>query len=161
MKKGFTLIETVVAMGVFSLLTVTTSLLLFGTLRGSKKAAAALAVRTEGANVINSITQELRYAKEITSPTPGPSSMPTTSITYKTLNQGDVILLCDNANKKIILGGSNLTSSKFNVSDCGFVYIPSSKTVSVDFKLSTTGTGSTILDEVQNVQFKTQVVLRN
>lgn len=65
--KGFTLIEVVIAIGIFAVLMVGTSLLLVGTLRGAKKASAQIAVRSEGAWAMNTITSTLRYAQRITS----------------------------------------------------------------------------------------------
>jgi len=64
--RGFTLIETVVAVGVFAVLVSMTSVLLVGALQGAKKAAATATVKGEGANAIRTMEQMLRFATDVT-----------------------------------------------------------------------------------------------
>ena len=104
MIKAFTLVETVVAVGIFAILATIGSLLLFGALRGSKKASAISLVRTEGVFAMDSMTSSLRYAHEIT----GCSA---TSITFD-----DITYTCDGG--KISSNSASLTSARVNVDSC-------------------------------------------
>lgn len=148
MSRAFTLVETVVAVGIFAILATIGSLLLFGALRGSKKASAISLVRTEGVFAMDSMTSSLRYAHEIT----GCSA---TSITFD-----DITYTCDNG--KISSNSANLTSTKINVDSCSISCSPTppkTKIVDINFTLSRKD-ATTVLDRAI-VPFQTQVVLRN
>ena len=148
MIKAFTLVETVVAVGIFAILATIGSLLLFGALRGSKKASAISLVRTEGVFAMDSMTSSLRYAHEIT----GCSA---TSITFD-----DITYTCDGG--KISSNSASLTSARVNVDSCTISCTPTppkTKTVDISFTLSRKD-ATTVLDRAI-VPFQTQVVLRN
>lgn len=147
-KKGFTLVETVVAVGIFAILATIGSLLLFGTLRGAKKSSAISLVRTEGVFAMDSMTSSLRYAHEIT----GCSA---TSITFD-----DITYTCDGG--EIASNSARLTSARVNVDTCVITCTPTppkTKTVDISFTLSRKD-ANTIL-ETAIVPFTSQVVLRN
>ena len=148
MIKAFTLVETVVAVGIFAILATIGSLLLFGALRGSKKASAISLVRTEGVFAMDSMTSSLRYAHEIT----GCSA---TSITFD-----DITYTCDGG--KISSNSASLTSARVNVDSCTISCTPTppkTKTVDISFTLSRKD-ATTVLDRAI-VPFQSQVVLRN
>lgn len=152
-KRGFTLIETVVAVGIFAILATIGSLLLFGTLRGAKKASAISLVRTEGVFALESMTSMLRFAQEVTSCT-------ATSITFTSLSGDNIVYTCDNG--RIASNSASLTSSRVNVDSCSISCSPTppkTKTVDLSFTLSRTN-ATTILDRAI-VPFSSQVVLRN
>ena len=145
MIKAFTLVETVVAVGIFAILATIGSLLLFGALRGSKKASAISLVRTEGVFAMDSMTSSLRYAHEIT----GCSA---TSITFD-----DITYTCDGG--KISSNSASLTSARVNVDSCTISCTPTppkTKTVDISFTLSRKD-ATTVLDRAI-VPFQTQVV---
>ena len=151
MERGFTLIETVVAVGIFAMLSVIGSTLLFGILRGSKKAAAIVAIRTEGSNIIDGLTQTIRFAKEI-------MVCNGTSIVFRPQIGGDVNYSCIGSN--IASGSANLNSSGVTVLSCaidcplptGTTDIRKAKYVNVSF---------TLKGAQAEIPFKSQVVLRN
>ena len=151
MNKGFTLIETVVAVGIFALLSVIGSTLLFGILRGSKKAAAVVAVRTEGANILNGITQTLRFADEI-------SVCNGTTIVFRPQIGGDITYSCNGTN--IASGSAALNTIPLKESSCSIACpLPSGI---IDFrKAKYVDIGFTLKGSQAEIPFKTQVVLRN
>lgn len=151
MKKGFTLIETVVAIGVFAMLSVIGSTLLFGILRGSKKAAAVLAVRTEGANILNGITQTLRFAEEIV-------NCQSNSITFISQFKSQIVYNCGVTT--IASGSANLNTIPVKDTSCSIV-CPLPSGITEIRKAKYVDIGFTLKSSQAEIPFKTQVVLRN
>ncbi|MBI5358541.1 type II secretion system protein [Candidatus Amesbacteria bacterium] len=151
MTRGFTLIETVVAVGVFAMLSVIGSTLLFGILRGSKKAASVVVVRTEGANILNSLTQTIRFAEEI-------SVCNGTSITFRPLVGNDITYSCTGTN--IASGSANLNSSQVTLSACA-ISCPLTTSITDVRKAKYVDLSFTLKGSQAEIPFKTQVVLRN
>lgn len=153
MTKGFTLIETVVAVGVFAVLSVVGSVLLFGILRGSKKSAAVSVVRAEGANIINNMTSMLRFAQEIS------------------ICSGNTITFIPQVGNNItyaIIGNSiasnsaAISSNQVIVNNLVFSCSPippKTKIININFLLKRDPTTS-VFDQAE-IPFQTQVVLRN
>ena len=158
MKKAFTLIEVIVAIGVFAVLTVILSLLLAGTLRGSKKAAATILVRGEGAYAIESMAAQLRFAKSITSCTGGSSVTVKTQVgadlTFSCLSSGDDVYLASNS--------ARLTTANVKITNCAGVFTcPADlRAVRITFGLQKTGSNLP-LEGTASIDFDTEVGLRN
>lgn len=155
MKKGFTLIETVVAIGVFAMLSVIGSTLLFGILRGSKKAGAVVAVRTEGANIINGITQTLRFANEI-------EYCEFNLIRFNSQFGSQTTYSCITNNNitYIASGSANLNTIPVKETSCSII-CPLPSGVTEIRKAKYVDIGFTLKSEQAEIPFKTQVVLRN
>lgn len=155
MKKAFTLIEVVVAMGVFAVLMVATSLLLISTLRGAKKSGAQISVRTEGARIMDVISSSLRYAQI--------SSCSGSSITAQLLDGSSVTYSCqtNGSDNYFASGSSRLMSTNVVVVDCTNVFsCPDAKTVQVTYGLQRAGTNLTV-EATGRIDFDSQIRLRN
>ena len=153
MKQAFTLIETVVAVGVFAVLSVVGSVLLFGILRGSKKSAAVSVVRAEGANIINSMTGMLRFAQEI-------KSCGNSSITFAPPAGNDITYTI--IGNSIASNSAAISSNQVKVNNLVFVCIPvvpKTKIININFLLKRDPTTS-VFDQAE-IPFQTKVVLRN
>lgn len=151
--KGFTLIEAVLAVGVFALLAVTGALLLFSTLRGAKKAAAAIEVRSQGANAMGVMTQLLRYATQVTS-----CSSSQITFTASDGSQGNFSCVGDDY---LAYGSGRLTSTKVKIVSCVNVFDCSGDNqVKINFSLQT-NINPTFTDESSRINFESQVELRN
>ena len=153
MKQAFTLIETVVAVGIFALLSVVGSVLLFGILRGSKKSAAVSVVRAEGANILNNMTGMLRFAQEI-------SICSGNTITFKP-QAGNDITYTINGNS-IASNSAAISSNQVIVTNLVFVctpVVPKTKIININFLLKRDPTTS-VFDQAE-IPFQTQVILRN
>lgn len=158
-RKGFTLIEVVVAMGVFAVLMVGTSLLLISTLRGAKKAASQITVRSEGARVMDVISSSLRFSQNITDCTTGASISATlydgTPISYSCVQ-------ASGTDAYLASGSGHLTSSGVTVSSCGGIFTCSldGKTVQINFGLQKAGTNLQT-EATSRIDFNAEVRLRN
>ncbi len=155
MKQAFTLIETVVAIGVFALLSVVGSILLFGILRGSKKAASVAVVRAEGANIIYNMTGLLRFAQEIV-------SCNNTGIEFRP-QFGDNIIYAFSSGL-IASNSAAISSNQVNVKNFSIACLPTGipqkiKIININFSLERKSPIS-VFDQAE-IPFQTQVVLRN
>lgn len=157
--KGFTLIETVLAVGIFAMVSVAGGLLLFSTLRGAKKAAAVIAVRSQGANAIGTMTQLLRYATEIT-------SCSGSQLAFTVPDGSKGVFSCQKADEDVYLasGSGRLTSPAVQIVDCNTVFTctpaaPETKNVSINFGL--VKANSTFIEDSARINFESQVGLRN
>ena len=74
MHKAFTLVETVVSIGIFSVVIIMGTLMMVATLRASKKASAVALIRNEGSSALNIMTSYIRYASALDC-TSAPSSI--------------------------------------------------------------------------------------
>lgn len=154
---GFTLIEVVVAIGVFAVLSIITSLLLVGALRGSKKAAASILVRGQGAYAIESMASQIRFAKSIVDCTAG------NSISVKTQTDVNLTFACLQSGSDTYLASNSarLTSNTVQVVTCANVFTcPSPESVHINFSLQRGTTGQP-LEGTAKIDFDTEVVLRN
>ena len=156
---GFTLIEVIVAIGVFAVLSVMLSLLLAGTLRGSKKAAALILVRGEGAYAIESMAAQLRFAKSVTSC----STTGGTSVIVKTQAGEDLTFSCLSSGTDVYLASNSarLTTANVKITSCASVFTCSDPwVVHVTFGLQKAGSNLP-LEGTANINFDTEVGLRN
>lgn len=157
MKKAFTLIEVIVAIGVFAVLSVILSLLLAGTLRGSKKAAATILVRGEGAYAMESMAAQLRFAKSVTSCTGG------SSVTAKTQAGADLTFSCLSSGEDVYLASNSarLTTANVKITNCAGVFTcPDPRMVRITFSLQKAGSNLP-LEGQASINFDTEVGLRN
>lgn len=153
--KGFTLIETVLAVGMFAIVSVAGGLLLFSTLRGAKKAAAVITVRSQGSNAMGVMTQLLRYAAEVT-------TCSGNQLAFTAIDGSRGVFSCQvdstGTDAYLASGSGRLTSPAVKIEDCSNVFnCPTTKNVIIKFGLvrsNTSFTGS-------RIDFESQVGLRN
>jgi len=157
MKRGFTLIEVVVAIGIFAVLMVGTSLLLVSTLRGAKKAAAQIAVRSEGAWAMDLMSSTLRFSQRVTSCTTG------TGISVQLGDGSNVTFACQGSSPDYYLasGSGRLTSTNVALVSCANVFVcPDTKTIKIQFGLLKAGTNLQI-ENTSQINFDSEIRLRN
>lgn len=157
--RGFTLIEVLIALAVFSVLGMMTTVILVGALQGAKKAAAVALVKNEGARVINTMTQMLKYSPSVT-------ACSGNSITFQPRADTSKLaeFLCVGtdhiASRSADLSDPeiSLTSGKVEMTTCS-ITCPSLQQVNIEFKLRMkVGSFAT---ENADTTFKTQIGLRN
>lgn len=161
LKKGLTLIEVVVSVGIFATLAIVGSLLLIATLRGAKKAQAVALVRGEAANALGVMTSFFRFADDITACAADGSSVTMVAAGRQTvfacLTSGQDMYLASNS--------ARLTSPAVKLNSCASVFAcdapaPLTRSVIIKFGLARAGTGLPI-ESTAAVNFESQVVLRN
>lgn len=159
-KRGFTLIEMLIALAVFSMLGVMATVILVGALQGAKKAAAVALVKNEGSRVINTMTQMLKYSTSVT-------LCGGNSVTFQprtdTSNPAVFACLPPGAGPYYIASNSaNLTSGNVEMTSCNISCdVPDvlAKQVNINFTLQMKN--ATFATENADTTFKTQIELRN
>ena len=116
-KKGFSLIEMLVVLAVFSILTVVMTQVLFVTVRGAKKSDATVRVRQNVENSLSAIERQLHNAVDVTSVCPNPD---TSTLTIEDINGQNTIFSCVNigSNGYLASNSARLTSPDIKLTAC-------------------------------------------
>ncbi len=152
---AFTLIETLVVVGLFAVLAVISTQILFSTLKGSSKSEAQTEVRQNGNHALSVIIQMVRNSKErtITSIAGG--------IRFQNIDGGITNLTCDAANNSVASNSARLTSDKVVVSPCSITLAAGPPpVVTIGFTVSKNAT-PTRPEDTASLTFSDQVTLRN
>ncbi|MEI6228437.1 MAG: prepilin-type N-terminal cleavage/methylation domain-containing protein [Candidatus Saccharibacteria bacterium] len=122
MKKGFTLIETLLYMAILSVVIVALSSFLFLSYTSRVKASVIAEVEQQGSQTLNLITQNIRNSASITAPALGNSGASLTLTEYAGANSPTVFDQSGNT-MRITEGASaavNITSNRVVVSNLSF-----------------------------------------
>jgi len=165
LKSGFTLIETLVVIGILAIIVVVGSSSFFSILKGSTKTKTATLVKQNGDYAMNVMTRMIRNAKGIVGFVP--ENYPGPEITIDNPDGETTIFLCDsNDDGSLASNSASLMSSQVKVSDCSSVFNIQydeeglePDVVTIDFTLSTGDLGRP--EEEASMRFKTTVILRN
>ncbi len=163
MKHGFTLIETLIGVGLFGILLGSVMLLMFTALRSGRKSAAIATVNSEASTAVDAMVQMIKYSEAATCTTP-------TTLDLVRANQDDLRYILQSGQIASISAGRTtfLTSTNLNVlsSGCGSMFscTNNGRTVeicfdavaSVGFDTSGHAGGGT-----GEVRYQTEVTLRN
>jgi len=159
-KKGYSLIEVLLAIGVFSLLAVLVTQTLANTLRSAKKSDTQSKVRTNFDYAISVMERQLRNADNITTCDGNPSNI----IEYTDANGDSADFYCNLANEYVASRSGtrddHLTSDEVSLTSCSFTCTQESGVPdSIEISLSgTDNTGSGV--ESSHVTVQTRVMLR-
>ncbi|MDO8488079.1 MAG: hypothetical protein Q7S31_02060 [bacterium] len=130
-----------------------TSVMLFGALRGARRAAAVAAVRNEGSYALNTMSQMLRFAQGT------PDCTESNAVTFTSANDQQATKFACTA-ESIASNSAKLTSSKVVTKDCTISCSPAGNEVYIQFTLSPAGATDSVIDAA-SVTFDSQVELRN
>lgn len=157
MKKGFTLIEIIVVVGILGIVTVMGTNLFFSILRGSTKTKILQLVKQNGDYAITVMGRMIRNARSVS----GGGS----SITI--LNSDGMTTIFSCGENRIASNGASLVSSEVKVEDCSAVFTVTPgeagikpAVVKINFNLSQAAV-ATRLEEQASVNFQTTVSSRN
>jgi prepilin-type N-terminal cleavage/methylation domain-containing protein len=159
-KKAFTLVELVIAMGLFAILIGTTTMMLFTSLKNARKSAVINRIKTDGAFVLDMITKDVRYASAV--------ACTATSLTLTRSQNGipdTIVYSLDIVGHQIEKDGVSLTSDELEVTtgtSCMNAFECAGSEVAMCFVVNSKG-GVDVSDSVagEGMVFKTRVVRRN
>jgi prepilin-type N-terminal cleavage/methylation domain-containing protein len=162
-RKGFSLIELLAGFALIGVLLGTTNVMLFSTLRSARKASAIGTAKSEGAYALNAMAQMIKFAGEINCQGGADSNQ---LDVVKTNGQSFYYTFAAERIASVSAVTIDLTSSNLVVRLCpGWATVfrcdaaANPRSVAICFAADVTGTP--IPGEEGNVNFQTQVVLRN
>ena len=160
--KGFSLVELLSAVAIFSVIGIIVVSILTLTLRGSRKADLTESLRQNGDVVLSKVVRSIRYAKSIDDPLCIPSAT-ASAITITTLTDQETTLSCD-SNGITLNTLPLIDTNTILVQDCSFVCrqptLTDSPTVTVQFTLSSNNT-SNFFEQNVTIPFQATVMMRN
>lgn len=172
-KKGFTLLEMLIALALVGILLGTANVFLYTTLRNARKASALSSAKSAGSYAVNSMVQMIRYARSaVCTPTPNGNLLTVTrgtrdivgydfDIINYTYDVNNLLIASTSGNPSRPVGTINLTPADIAIAPCaGGVFTCSNQTVSICFTARSTTTDATD-PERGVVQMETQVTLRS
>jgi len=166
--RGFTLIEVLVVIGIFIILTTVVLSILLTVLRGTRNSDSIISVRQNGEYAMGQMVKELRFARSLDSP----SSCSSTGTTVQSVQVTQIDLTqktisCPaslNYPNFISANGSMLTNSNLGIiRSCYFVCTQISggtTSISIFFSLQRVNTGG-FLESNTTIPFQSSVTLRN
>ena len=159
--EGYTLIEMLVVIVAFAMISIVASETIISTLRGTSKATAISGVRQNIDYAMNAIERQLRGAKSITSVCDG---TPYSQISFLDQNSSPATFSCINVNStnlpaSIASSSGILTSDTLTISACSFTCTPALSNSSPMVTISVTG--QDISGQNAPVSAITQVTLRS
>ena len=167
-KNGFTLIETLVSLGILGLLVVVVTALFFSLLRGASKTKAIQTVKQNGGYAISVMERMIRNAKQVLDcqtdyiKIKSQDEEETTFRFYSDSEEDDSWIA--SVSGTLTCADARLTSSEVQLVSSSFTCMPGGGTkpdgVDINFSLAKTGTG-TRPEEGAVVNFQTSVFLRN
>ena len=167
-RNGFTLIEMLVVISVFSILSLMVVTIITFSIRGTKKSEVTSDLRSKLDNTLEVMSRQLRNAREITSTCDGTSQ---SGIEYKDQDGNSAFFNCDLANDEIASGSGTIANqtetyylieSGVDLEDCSItctqseIGVPVEVTVNIEAKDSESQWPESAL-----VSLETKVVLRN
>jgi prepilin-type N-terminal cleavage/methylation domain-containing protein len=156
-KRGFSLIEVILGLALFSILISTAMAIMFSSVRSSRKAAAVALAKTEGAYAMQAMSRMIYFAGKITC---GPS----TQLTVERMNLEKITYKLDTFNNRLASGSSNLTSSEVKVTQgsCPAIFTCTNKSVNVCFVIDNAN-GMDVSDKagVNGIMFQSMITIIN
>jgi prepilin-type N-terminal cleavage/methylation domain-containing protein len=152
-RKGFSLIEIMVAISLFAILSISITLIAAGILRGAARAQVQTKVRNEAQYAMSVISQATRFASDVNLTSCNP-----TSYTIRQRPSSTVLTTysCDVANTTLKQDGLELIGPEVVISACSFACDATNKTITVHFEAKDEG------GLMNNpIIFDSQIILRN
>lgn len=156
-KSGFSLIETLIVLSVFSIVALIIAQSVAQLLKGTAKADIESDVRSNVEIAAGVVVRHLRNATRITSTCDGTA---TTTVSYLS-DRGDAgSFSCNGASNYLASGSARLTSQSVNVTFCQFVCNPATPTQPASVDLTLTATSNKTDSELTPVTLSQKVYLR-
>jgi prepilin-type N-terminal cleavage/methylation domain-containing protein len=159
--KGFSLIEIILGLALFSMVMSSSMVVMYSSLRSSRKAAAIAMAKAEGAYTLGAMEYMIRFAKNVVCNTGN-------SLTVTRLNSTTPIVYTFSGSQ-IASNGAALTSNNVRVSSCGPTFtcspVNEGKMVEICFQIDNAG-GIDVTDRAgalggNGIRFHSWVTSRN
>lgn len=166
-RSGFTLVELLLAIAIFSVIGTVSLSILFMTLRAGKKSDLLIVLKQNGNAAMSQVVKNIRYAKSLDIPTSCVTPVTVSQITLTSIaDNGSTEFACTSTAPNTIAsnGASLIDTSVAVVTDCSFTCTQPTQndppTINFIFKLSSRN--ATGLVETQaSIPFQTSVTMRN
>jgi prepilin-type N-terminal cleavage/methylation domain-containing protein len=167
LRNGFTLVELLVVIGVFATVSSIIVLILFSTLRASKKSDTLIELKQNGNSAISQISKSVRYAKSLDNPDQcSPSVVVNSRKITSVQDDAQTTYACVGGSSPTIAsnGASLIGTDDIRVSSCIFMCTQSNPNdppvISLNFTLTSKNSGGGI-ESSGSVPFKTSIIMRN
>ncbi|MDO8452526.1 MAG: type II secretion system protein [bacterium] len=161
MKKGFSLIEVLIVIAIFSIIALVISQTLFTILKGSAKQEVSATIKQEGNYIIAAMERAIHNSKSITACGSG-------RIDYMDADARPGSFVCDTTAGTVASGSATpivITGTRVSVTGCSFTCLPAVppyKSVDVNLTFQARDTAGTLrAEEKSRVQLRTKILLRN
>jgi prepilin-type N-terminal cleavage/methylation domain-containing protein len=153
---GFSLVEVLIVIAIFSVIALVVSQTLFSTLKGAARSEVSSSIKQEGNYVISVMERQLHNSIQITSCGP-------TSIVYRDAYSQSVSFSCDGG--RVASNSASITSPTTTVTGCSIICSPITPPYrSVDVNMTferIDSTGTLRPEEKARVDLRTKIQLRN
>lgn len=167
LSKGFTLIESLIALSILAVIGTVTISVLFMTLRAGKKSDVLIGLKQNGNTAISQIVKNIRYAKSLDSPSSCLTPVTVPRITLSSVvDNGQTSFTCTTGSLPTIAsnGASLIDTNIATVVGCSFTCtqptLNDPPTISIFFKLYSRNTTS-LVEAIGSIPFQTSVTMRN
>ncbi|OGY10141.1 MAG: hypothetical protein A3A58_02450 [Candidatus Blackburnbacteria bacterium RIFCSPLOWO2_01_FULL_41_27] len=155
---GFSLLEIIVVISLFTGIVIFANQALFSTLKGNTKSQVSTKIKQASSYAFDLMERELRQSTAVGTCTP-------TSITYTKIDGAQSSFVCNTGTTGYLsFGGVKITPDDVAVTACNFscTVLGSSRTVSLDVTFAQTGNSTSLrVEETDKYQLKNQILLRN
>lgn len=161
-QNGFTLVELIIAIGVFAVISISIATILINTLRGANKTNTLAGLRQNGNTLLTQMTRDIRSAVALQLPATCDAT-PQSTIQITTIDNVQKSYVCANNNIVDANNVSLLDASIVTTTSCTFSCseVPGENPVAtIDFTLQN-ATGGKMAERSGLVEFKSSVIMRN
>ena len=159
---GFSLIEILIVIAIFSVIALVITQTLFTTLKGASKQDGSAVIKQEGNYVIAAMERAIHNSTSITTCT-------AQRLDYRDADARAGAFICDTTAGTVASGSAApviITSTRVNLTACSFIcspVVPPYKSVDVNmtFQVRETVSGTLRPEEKARVQLRTKILLRN
>lgn len=164
--RGFTLVELLVSVGLFTAITTVIISVLFISFRASKKSEVILSIKQSGSTAMSRIVNGIRFAKRLEDPVSCVGTVTQTYVKVTAFDDEQTTYACPGVITETISSNSAalIDVNSISVDPCSFtcsqVTTNDPPTINIQFTLSPLNTTS-FAENVTSVPFQTSVTLRN
>ena len=172
-KFGFTLVEMLVSIGLFTAVTTIIISVLFTSFRASKKSEVVVSIKQSGSAVLTRMVNGIRYARSLDDPTSCIPEITVSSITVTAFDDGQTTYSCPDLYADVVdittttissNSAALIDTNSVEVEDCSFTCSQATPshppTITIKFRLKAART-TDFVETTGSIPFQTSVIMRN